>query len=90
METTGIEPATSWLQTSERPDLSDASKEVKATQAGSCTPCCTGNEDQANDDPFAALVASLSPEDRRHLSDLLECAGQAPCNESEPLGRRQK
>jgi hypothetical protein len=74
METSGIEPPTSWLQTSERSVLTDANKEVTSSDSARCTAGCTENEVQPSDDRLAALVASLSLEERRRLADLLERA----------------
>src|ERR1017187_6779286 len=86
VETTGIEPATSWLQTRERPVVTVINKEVTSTSSACCTPCCTENAVQATHARLVALVASLSHEERRRLADLLERAEQAPSDEAAPYG----
>jgi hypothetical protein len=71
METTGIEPATSWLQTSERPALTIANKEVTSSDSARCTPGCTENPVESTDHRLDAFVAGLNLEERRRLADLL-------------------
>jgi hypothetical protein len=71
VETTGIEPATSWLQTRERSVLTSASNEVTSSQTLGCTPGCTGTQTEPIVDPLAAFVASLSDEQCKHLAELL-------------------
>ena len=78
METTGIEPATSWLQTRERSVVTIADNEVTSSPFASCTPGCTGDETEPHVDPLADLVASLSDEQRRRRKDLLERPGHGP------------
>jgi hypothetical protein len=67
------------LQTSERPVLTDAAKEVTSSDSARCTPGCTGevvSDVELNDDALADFVASLTPERRRHLAELLTSAEQ--------------
>jgi hypothetical protein len=74
VETTGIEPATSWLQTSESPAVSENLKEVTSSPSARCTARCTGEADSANEptaDPLAEFVASLTAEQRHRLASLL-------------------
>ena len=74
METTGIEPATSWLQTSESPAVSKNPNEVTSSPSARCTARCTGGADSANEptaDPLADFVASLTDEQRQRLAALL-------------------
>ena len=83
METTGIEPATSWLQTRERPVLTDANNDVTSNDPACCTPGCTCGELQESEDPLAKLVASLSSEERLRLADLLNRARERPTSKRE-------
>ena len=74
METTGIEPATSWLQTSESSVASENLSEVTSSPSARCTARCTGEADSANEptaDPLADFVASLTAEQRQRLAALL-------------------
>ena len=70
METTGIEPETSWLKTSVLPVASEPPKEVTSSPSARCT----GEAESANEptaDPLADLVASLTDEQRQRLAALL-------------------
>ena len=74
METTGIEPATSWLQTSESPAVSENPSRVTSSPSARCTARCTGEAESANEataDPLADFVASLTAEQRQRLAALL-------------------
>jgi len=75
-----------WLQTRERPVVSNASKEVTSSTSACCTPSCTGIEIQANDERLAEFVASLSPQERRRLAEILEHAGQGTSDDGESRG----
>jgi hypothetical protein len=86
VETTGIEPATSWLQTRERPVLTDAAKEVTSRDSARCTPGCTREETEPSADPLAAFVASLSVEQRRRLAGLLASQGRESSDEAKSGG----
>ena len=48
MEPTGIEPATSWLQTRESTDVSDDSKALTPTTFLACTSACTSEAENVN------------------------------------------
>jgi hypothetical protein len=58
----------------------DASKEVVASPSRAldevCTSVCTSNAETANAEHLEAFVASLTPEERRHLAALLAGEGQ--------------
>ncbi|NLF06434.1 MAG: hypothetical protein GX594_00425 [Pirellulaceae bacterium] len=83
MEPTGIEPATSWMQTRESPVASGDSKALTPTDFPACTKSCTSEAENANettperdrqDDPLAAIaeaIAGLSTGDRERLAKLL-------------------
>ena len=71
METKGIEPSTSWLQTRSLSVISGDNKEVTSLDSARCPARCTESEETANADPLAGFVASLTPEQRQRLADLL-------------------
>jgi hypothetical protein len=74
METKGIEPSTSWLQTRRHSNASDNLSVVTATPSLCCTTGCTGNAETANEttaDPLIDLIASLTPEQRQRLASML-------------------
>ncbi len=50
MEPTGIEPATSWLQTRKRPDATGETKALTPTPSAVCTRVCTSEAENANAD----------------------------------------
>jgi hypothetical protein len=67
-------PAISWLQTRERPVVTDENKEVTSTESARRTPGCTDEPPAANEtggNPLAKFVASLKREQRRRLGELL-------------------
>jgi hypothetical protein len=74
VETSGIEPPTSWLQTSERPVASGNLSELASSPSARCTARCTGEAESANGptaDPLADFAASLTAEQRQRLARLL-------------------
>jgi hypothetical protein len=82
VEPTGIEPATSWLQTREPSVVSGTSKGLTTTPSAACTSACTSNPENDNadtpdagqSDPLAKLAAALltlSPADRERLAEML-------------------
>jgi hypothetical protein len=82
VEPTGIEPATSWLQTREPSVVSGASKGLTTTPSAACTAACTSEAKNDNagtlaadqGDPLAKLAAALltlSPADRERLAAML-------------------
>ena len=66
METTGIEPATSWLQTRCSSIASENQSRLTTTEPERCTKCCTAPAG----DQLAEFVHSLTPEQRTRLLDL--------------------
>ncbi len=46
-------------------------KELTSSDFARCTARCTENENEPHGDPLAGFVASLTPEQRRRLADLL-------------------
>ena len=82
MEPTGIEPATSWLQTRESTVASVDSKALTPTPSAACTSACTSEAENANADALdadqgdtlatlAAALLTLSPADRERLAAML-------------------
>jgi hypothetical protein len=69
--------AESWVRTDDRLQTrlssvaTTESKELTSSQTTRCTAGCTESELTTNVDPLAALVATLSDEQRRRLIDLL-------------------
>ena len=61
METTGIEPATSWLQTRCSSIASENQSRLTTTEPERCTKCCTAPAG----DQLAEFVHSLTPEHAR-------------------------
>jgi len=51
--------------------VSENLPEVTATPSVSCTNACTSKAETTTADPLADFVASLTPEQRRRLADLL-------------------
>jgi hypothetical protein len=49
----------------------NAAKEVTSSHSLRCIARCTESEETANADPLAGFVASLTPEQRKRLADLL-------------------
>jgi hypothetical protein len=74
VETSGIEPRTSWLQTRSSSVANEADKEVTSSQAARCTGGGIGDpksESERAEDALATFVASLNAEQRVRPTDLL-------------------
>jgi hypothetical protein len=90
METSGIEPPTSWLQTRSSSVATSVDKEITSSQASRCTAGCTGEravDDVRGGDPLAEFVASLSPAQRRRLAELLAQHEYPAPNDGTPSSR---
>ena len=62
VEPTGIEPATSWLQTRESPVTSADSKALTPTPSAACTSACTSEGENANADALDTALLDTSPQ----------------------------
>jgi hypothetical protein len=80
VEPTGIEPATSWMQTSVSPIVSEDSKQLTPPPSVACTNACTNEAKTVNVDALiegdtlaqlALDLAKLSPSDRQRLAAML-------------------
>ncbi len=67
VEPTGIEPATSWMQTSESPAASEGSKALTPTPSAACTAACTSEPENAN----ASAPEATSPDTPPQAADTL-------------------
>ena len=86
MEPTGIEPATSWMQTRESTDASADSKALTPTPFPVCTRVCTSEPENANADALEA--ASVGPPPQAADADQSnEGEGTAAIDQGDPLTR---
>lgn len=71
----GFEPLTFSSGGYKSSNASDDLSQVTSSDSARCTARCTSNAPDANDDPLLAFVASLSPEQRQRLAELLTGGG---------------
>ncbi len=98
VEPTGIEPATSWLQTRESTVASGDSKEVTLTPSAVCTRVCTSEGENANADALNAASLGIPPQaaDTRNADQGNEgegidqggtAGGSSTADQGDPLAR---
>jgi hypothetical protein len=72
----GFEPLTSCTPSYESTVVSGNLSQVTSSGSARCTARCTENGNEANADPLAGFVASLTPADRARLVALLTKQGE--------------